>query len=112
MRVIYLAHPVSGDVENNLISAKRWIKYLEETETGIAIVASWITECEIWDDSDPQHREAGLLRDLAVLARCDELWLVGDQVSAGMQREWNHATTHGLKVVNMVGQDLPLWVQL
>jgi hypothetical protein len=96
MRVIYLCHPVSGDVPGNLAAAKKIIRELEDADPGIAIVASWITECEIWDDADPEQRAAGLRRDLAVLAKCDEVWLCGPRVSAGMQLEADRAAELGI----------------
>ncbi len=100
MKVIYMAHPVSGDIARNLSEAKRWIRWIEETHDDVAVVANWITECEIWDDSDPVQRAAGLRRDFAVIARCDELWLVGDHVSAGMRAEREHAEHCGLPVID------------
>lgn len=101
MKVIYLCHPVSGDVPANLARAKRWVRWVESNHP-VAVVASWITECEIWDDDDPEQRAAGLIRDLAVLERCDEVWLVGGRISHGMEIESAHARQHGIRVVSLV----------
>ena len=100
MKVIYMAHKVSGDVENNLAKAKLWLRWIEKHHD-VAVVASWITECEVWDDDNLEHRAAGLRRDFAVIERCDELWLMGDRVSDGMKKETDHAEKHGLVVRNM-----------
>lgn len=109
MRVIYMAHPVSGDVENNLKRAKQWVRWLEEHFSDVAVVATWILECEIWDDDNPEHRAAGLQRDLAVIERCDELWLVGEKVSKGMAYERDHAAVNGLRIRDLttLGRQLP-----
>jgi hypothetical protein len=101
MRVVYMAHPVSGDVEGNLAKARVLIRQMEEAFPDVAIVASWITECEIWDDANPVERAAGLQRDMAVLARCHELWLVGPHVSGGMAMERDHAIGLGIPVRDM-----------
>lgn len=106
MKVVYLCHPVSGDIEANLRSARDWVRWAE-TYHDVAIVASWIIECEIWDDNNPTHRAAGLCRDLAVLERCDEVWLVGPRVSEGMQREANHGLDVGLEVYDYTGLAAP-----
>ncbi len=98
MKVVYMAHPVSGDVKGNIERAKRWVRYIEERFPEIAVVASWITECEIWDDDDPEQRAAGFRRDLAILSRCDELWLTGSHVSTGMGIERSHAIEQGLRI--------------
>lgn len=105
MKVVYMAHPVSGDIPGNLAKARRWVRFLERTYD-VAVVASWITECEIWDDTNPAHRAAGLKRDLAVLRRCDELWLVGPQISKGMRFEAEHAKAHSIPIRDMTGRDL------
>ena len=99
-RVIYMAHPVSGDIPGNLAEARRWVRALEEL-FDVAVVASWITECEVWDDADPAERAAGLERDKAVIERCDELWLVGPRISTGMAVELTHARLHGVAVRNL-----------
>lgn len=101
--VVYMAHPVGGDVKNNLAEARLWVRHLEETNPDIAISASWITECEIWDDTDPVQRAAGMRRNMAILAKCDELWAVGPRVSKGMLQEMIFATSKGIKVSDMTG---------
>ena len=100
MTVVYLCHPVSGDVAGNLRRAERWVKWIETTYP-VAVVASWITECRIWDDNNPEHRAAGLRRDFAVLARCDEVWLVGGRISNGMAYEAAYARQCEIPVVDM-----------
>lgn len=106
MKVIYMAHPVSGDVENNIKRAKAWMRWLEENYD-VAVCASWILECEIWDDNNPEHRAAGLRRDMAILERCDELWLVGACVSNGMAMERAHAEKRGLIIRDLTQREFP-----
>jgi len=103
MLVVYMAHPVSGDVEGNLAKARVLVRELEETHPDVAIVASWITECEVWDDANPIERAAGLRRDMAVIGVCHELWLVGPHVSGGMAMERDHAMALGIPVRNITG---------
>ena len=99
MRLIYLAHPVAGDVRANLSRAKYIYAHLTKTfSPAIAIVAPWITECELWDDADPRERQEGLLRCVAVARRCDELWLTGGRVTASMRLEAEAAEKEGVKV--------------
>lgn len=101
MTVVYLAHPVSGDVPGNLAEARLWVRHLETTNPNVAIVATWITECEIFDDSVPEERAAGFRRNFAILERCDEIWLVGTHVSPGMKREKDFAQSKGIPCTNM-----------
>lgn len=108
MKVIYVAHPVSGDVPGNLAKAKRIMRALQEQSPTVAIIAPWIQWLEICGDDDSDHgaRERGLIRDFAVVAKCDEFWMVGPRVSDGMRREKEAAERAGVKVVDLTG----VWV--
>lgn len=109
MTLIYLAHPVGGDVAGNLRRARLWWQWIEAHRTNVAVVAPWVTSCEWQDDANPSEREAGLRRCEAVVARCDELWLVGGRISAGMERERQAALRAGVKVIDLIhlGADAP-----
>lgn len=102
MKLTYMCHPVAGDIPGNLARAKLWLRWLvENTHEPSAVIAPWITEVEIWDDSKPADRESGLARCEAVIERCDEILLVGGRVSNGMDRERRHAIDCGIKVIDM-----------
>lgn len=108
-RLIYMAHPLGGDVSGNLERAKAWLRYLTEGNPWVAFACQWVVECEIWDDADPEERRKGIGRCLAMVERCDELWLVGPRVSSGMAREAAHAKEFGVQVVDftLAGLELP-----
>jgi hypothetical protein len=97
---VYVAHPVGGDVANNLRRARAWYKFLTEGNPWISFQCQWLIDCELWDDADPAAREQGLKRCLANVEGCHELWLVGPRISDGMARERQHAKAFGLKVVD------------
>lgn len=86
--VLYLAHPVTGDVPGNLAKAKRWLRWAQTAFATCAVIAPWIAWIDLGDDDgDPAVRERGLQRDEAVVSRCDAILLVGGRVSTGMARE-------------------------
>lgn len=103
MIVAYLAHPVGGDVEKNLEAAKAMYRHYTVIFPWVALVAPWITECELWDDADPEQRRAGLERCKAVVAKCDELWLCGPRVSEGMAIECEAAMAAGVVMIDRTG---------
>lgn len=85
MKIIYMAHPVSGDVENNLAKARRWYKWIS-SNYDVIVLANWIVDCEVFDNSTDY--DAVLRKDEEIVRRCvDELWLVGGEISPGMKRE-------------------------
>jgi len=94
--IVFVAHPVSGDVTANLAKARSVIRKLEEEHPKHTFVAPWILSCENWDDGNVAEREQQIQRGLRVLEMCDELWLCGSKVSAGMLRETAHAIQHKL----------------
>ncbi len=98
--VAYLCHPVAGDVVANLTSARMWLRWLIDRYPHVAFCAPWIPYVETLDDSNPEHRSRGLSDGLAMLARSDEVWLVGDRVSSGMEMERDHGLALGLPVIN------------
>jgi len=99
MKLIYLAHPVAGDVPGNLKKARAWMKLIQN-HTGHAVMADWITECEIYDDANPEERAAGFQRNFKRLEICDEIYIAGEsealKKSRGMKAEFVHAS--GLKL--------------
>ena len=100
-KVVYLAHPVAGNVEFNLANARRLLRKFILRYPTMTFSTQWILECELFDDSVPEEREAGLRRCLVLVSRCDELWLTGRCVSPGMQREKALALSLGKRVIDM-----------
>lgn len=109
MRVIYLCHPVSGDVENNLARARRWVRWIYDTQPGVAVLCMWVIDCEVLDDSNPAHRAVGLEHDFAILERCDEVWAVGGRLSSGMLMEIEHGLGHNVPFLDLtqLGEEPP-----
>lgn len=98
MKVVYVAHPLgTGPArESNRFRAAQWVAWVGEQ--GCAPVADWITLSGVWTED---KRELGLAIDVALVARCDELWLVGGRVSPGMAIEAEAARKAGVKVVDL-----------
>jgi hypothetical protein len=83
MRLVYIAHPLSGDWDANIADARLWVR--AAIDCGYAPVAPYLMTEGILHE--PEDREVGLLIDEAYVERCDELWLCGEVVSPGMARE-------------------------
>jgi hypothetical protein len=83
MKLIYIAHPYSGDCDRNRANAAKWCAWAA-TKCGVSPVADWIVLTSVLDES---YRELGLACDVANVRRCDEVWLVGGRISDGMRVE-------------------------
>ena len=114
MKLVYLAHPVGGDTLANLSRARRWLTWTYRHFGGVAPIAPWIVDCEgVLDEASPSDRARGLATGMAVLARCDEVWLVGGRVSVGMLMESDAARAAGVRVVDLtsLGAEPPVSAQ-
>lgn len=84
MKVVYVAHPLGHGEgrEANRRNASAWVARI--ADLGVAPVADWIILSGEWAED---RRDEGLAIDMALVARCDEVWLVGGRVSPGMAAE-------------------------
>lgn len=102
-KLVFVAHPLSGDVTGNLILAKTWLRWLINENPDCSFCLGWAPYCEVLDDDDPEHRERGIRDGMEMLSRCDELWMVGSRLSNGMADERDKAIALGLPVYSYVG---------
>lgn len=105
--VVYIAHPLGGGPERELNRerATRWAVWAA-VHMGVSPVADWIVLSSLLDES---NRSLGLACDVALLPRCDELWLVGGRISEGMAIERDTAWDAGVLVRDLtdLGDDPP-----
>lgn len=100
MRIVYMAHPLGVEPQRseNLDRALQWYLWILNHRRDVAVVADWIIVASMVGE---EHRARGLAMDLALVERCDEIWLVGGRISPGMQTELDHAIEHGKIVVDL-----------
>ena len=95
-RLVYIASPYVGDVERNVAFTKEACRYA--AAQGCTPVAVHLLYPQFLDDRVPQEREAGLRMGRRVLAVCDEFWLCGERMSAGMRAEKAEAERLGIPI--------------
>lgn len=113
MKIVYLAHPLSAPtksgIDANIRKAKLWYKWAcDHYWPDHAFNAMWITNCEVYEDANQRDREIGMQRNFAHIKRCDELWLLGLDISTGMEQEAAFARKLALPVYNLTGFEEPL----
>lgn len=101
MRAIYVAHPLGqgADREANRAHAARWVAWVAASQC-CAPVADWIILSGEWSET-AELRAAGIAIDKELIARCDEVWLVGGRISEGMRIEAEHAWSLGKHVSDL-----------
>jgi len=107
MEIVYLAHPLGGDVDANAARARRWLRWLMDTCPQYAFCCPWLPFVDVGypddkrgpgaidPDSMPEYRARCLRDDIAIAARCDGIVLVGDRVSPGMAQERDAVVASG-----------------
>ena len=103
-KLVYIASPYAGDVKENILAAQNACRYA--MAQGAVPIAVHLMYPQFLDDSSPGDREVGLQMGIRVLKVCDELWLCGDRISAGMQRELKAAVQLGIPVRRISCQEL------
>jgi len=93
---VFLCSPYRGDVERNLVVARRAAR--EIVLAGDTVCAGHLLFPQFLDDDVAEEREAGLRAALSWLPLCDEVLVVGDRTTEGMRRELADARAIGLRV--------------
>lgn len=94
--VVYVASPLSGEVEQNLQFARQACRYA--IAQGAIPFAPHLLYTQMLDDSNPEERQLGIEMGNQMLRLCDELWLCGDRISPGMAGERKLAESLGIPV--------------
>ena len=85
--LVYVASPFSGDVERNVMNARRYCRFA--AESGAVPLAPHLLLPQFI--SEKTEREAAMLMNRTFLGRCDQLWMFGDRITDGMAWEWVRA---------------------
>ena len=103
MKIVYIAHPIAGDVEGNLAHLRKIVRSFNlspKYATSVPFVPYYM-DCVAMDDNVPAERQRGLQNGLAILSRkgmVDELMLTGNRISEGMKQEVFTAFKTGIPV--------------
>ena len=103
-KLVYIASPLSGDVEKNLDFARQACRYA--ISQNVTPFAPHLLYPQILDDSDPAERQLGIDMGNQMLKLCEELWLCGDRVSAGMEGERKLAESLGIPVLQISAEEI------
>lgn len=103
-KLVYIASPYAGNREANVRFAKAACRYaIEQGETPVAVHLMYP---QILSDDIPAERDLGMHMGLRVLETCDELWLCGNHISAGMRAELCQAEKLGIPVRMVTAEEI------
>lgn len=86
---VFICSPYAGDISKNTQNARQFMKYA--VQKGVVPFAPHLLYPLILNEKDPNQRKLGLSFGLIWLTMCDEMWVFGENISAGMQTEIDKA---------------------
>lgn len=85
MKLVYVCSPLRGDVERNIQKANGYCRFA--VREGVLPFAPHAMFSGFLDDGISEEREKGMALGLEILKRCNEMWVIGDRISEGMEAE-------------------------
>lgn len=106
MKVVYIAHPISGDIDRNLADIRRIVANLNRVHDNLIPFVPYYVDCVSLDDNHPGDRARGIKNDTFILGSgvVDEVWLTGNYLSPGMEAERMLAEQLGIPVIDKIGK--------
>lgn len=97
--IIYIASPLSGDIERNLEFARKACSYA--ISKGVNPFCPHLFYTQMLNDNIQEERKIGMALGIEMLAKCNGLWLCGDRISAGMESERKEAERIGIPITQI-----------
>ena len=111
--IVYVCAPYRGTLDEMLRNRKLTIDRCRALyELGCHPIAPQLYYPTFLDEDNPQDRQFGLDAGLGwLLCMCDEVYVFGDRITEGMQREIDIATEHNIpiRMIGENGKPLPSW---
>lgn len=83
--LVYICSPYAGEVERNVNMARVYSRFA--VRNACIPLASHLLYPQFMDDGNPAERNLALFMGLVLLTKCDQVWVFGREVSAGMAAE-------------------------
>ena len=83
--LVYICSPYAGEVEWNVNMARVYSRFA--VRNACIPLASHLLYPQFMDDGNPAERSLALFMGLVLLTKCDQVWVFGRKISAGMAAE-------------------------
>lgn len=99
-KLVYIAHPVGGDIENNIKKILQLCHDIHKKNDAIIPFAPYVVALYYLNDTIVEERELGIQANVEHFKRktMDEVWLCGSKISEGMKQEIKLAKENGIPV--------------
>lgn len=106
--LVYICAPYSGDINVNKNNAAAFAAYAYK-QGNIPLTAHLLFP--FMDDTDESERETAIFMDIVLMGKCQEVWVLGDEITSGMRIEIDKAKRRRQKICyfNSAFQEVPEW---
>lgn len=94
--LVYICSPFAGDRPGNAQKARRYSRFA--VGNGVIPLAPHLLFPQFLDDGKPAERAIGMFAGLVLLGKCDQLWVFGSTISAGMASEIEKAEKRNMVI--------------
>lgn len=94
--IVYICSPYSGDTERNIKNAKRYSRFAVDKH--YLPIAPHIYFTQFMDDDIPEERDTAIFMNWVLMSKCVELWVFGENISAGMKAEIDRAKRKHMRI--------------
>ena len=92
--LVYICSPYSGDIQSNTGKARRYCRFA--VDEGAIPFASHLLLPQFM--SEETERETAMFFNKVFLGRCEQMWVFGDEITAGMAQEIDRAKRYLKKI--------------
>ena len=94
--LVYICSPFSGKVKKNKRNARKYCRFALEQHT--IPFAPHLLFPQFMDDNSSEERHLAMFMNMIMLGHCEEIWVFGDRISAGMKQEIHKAERKRMKI--------------
>ncbi len=96
--LVYICSPYRGDTEYNTRRAQSYCRFAINKK--VVPIAPHLHYTQFLDDAVNKERNIGISCGIELLRRCDQLWVFGVRITAGMKAEIDMAKKLGVPIRN------------
>jgi hypothetical protein len=94
--LVFICSPYRGAIEHNLRLARKYCRLALKRKA--VPFAPHLHFTQFLDDTVNKERNIGISCGLEMLRRCDQIWVCGDKITAGMKAEIRAAKDLGIPI--------------
>ena len=94
--LVYICSPFAGDTERNMEKARHYCRFA--VRSACIPLAPHLLFPQFMDDAVAAERSLAMFMNMVLLCRCEQIWVFGSRISAGMAAEIEKAERRNMPV--------------